>query len=194
MRHSHRDYEPVERAHEPALDPPLPVAAGRRPRDARRPAGSPARPITIGMLIHEVARLRRYAFDAEAKPTGVTRSQFSVLSLLARTERRGLSQTELAAALDLGKVTLGGLVDRLEAADLVRRVAVPDDRRVKLVTLTPAGRRVLAATRRMRPRLDEIVLRDVSPRVRDEITEALQVMRSNLLVLQREHRARRARA
>ena len=41
-----------------------------------------------------------------------------------------MMQTELANLMDLGKVALGGLIDRLEANGYVRRRTEPDDRRV----------------------------------------------------------------
>jgi MarR family transcriptional regulator, organic hydroperoxide resistance regulator len=44
-------------------------------------------------------------------------------------------------------ITVGGtskLVDRIEAAGMCRRLANPDDRRSRIIELTPAGRRLLA--------------------------------------------------
>jgi DNA-binding MarR family transcriptional regulator len=116
--------------------------------------------MSIGALIHDVARLRRYAFDEQAKPMGLTRSQFSVLAHHGRLDEQGMNQSEIAAALEVGKVTLGGLVDRLEASGLVRRDLSGEDRRVKRVRLTSKGRRALETAQRMRPLLDEFVMRD----------------------------------
>jgi DNA-binding MarR family transcriptional regulator len=146
------------------------------------------RPMSIGALIHDVARLRRHAFDEQAKPMGLTRSQFSVLAHLGRNDEQGMNQSEIAGALEVGKVTLGGLVDRLEAGGLVRRELSGEDRRVKRVRLTAKGRRTLETTRRMPPLLDEFVMRDLSARVRSEVAGALAAMRSNLLALQRQRR------
>ena len=56
-------------------------------------------------------------------------------------------QTELAALLDVGKVTLGGLVDRLESSKLVERRPDPADRRAKRIHLTAAAQRLLADMR-----------------------------------------------
>jgi MarR family transcriptional regulator for hemolysin len=144
--------------------------------------------MSIGALIHDVARLRRHAFDEQAKPMGLTRSQFSVLAHHGRLDEQGMKQSEIAAALEVGKVTLGGLVDRLEASGLVRRDLSGEDRRVKRVRLTSKGRRALETAQRMRPLLDEFVMRDVSPRVRSEVAGALAAMRSNLLTMQRQRR------
>jgi len=49
------------------------------------------------------------------------------------------------AELGLARSTITNLVDRLERASLVERVAVPTDRRVTLVRLTQSGRQALEA-------------------------------------------------
>jgi hypothetical protein len=53
-------------------------------------------------------------------------------------------QAELAKVMDVGQVTLGGLIDRLEASGLVKRTPDPIDRRAKRVQMTPKGMRLLA--------------------------------------------------
>jgi MarR family transcriptional regulator, transcriptional regulator for hemolysin len=150
------------------------------------------RPMTIGALIHDVARLRRHAFDEQAKPMGLTRSQYSVLAHLGRNPERGMNQSEIAAALEVGKVTLGGLVDRLEAGGLARRELSGDDRRIKRIRLTPKGRRALETAQRMRPMLDEFILRDLPESTRSEVAGALAAMRANLLGMQRDRRPLKA--
>ena len=67
--------------------------------------------LRLGYLIHDVSRLRRLSFDRELAPLGITRSQWWVLAFIARND--GLPQTELANELEVGKVALGALVDRL---------------------------------------------------------------------------------
>ncbi|MGZ4305521.1 MAG: MarR family winged helix-turn-helix transcriptional regulator, partial [Solirubrobacteraceae bacterium] len=53
-----------------------------------------------------------------------------------------LPMTELAALLACDNSNVTGLVDRLEARGLVARQPSPQDRRVKHVVLTAAGRRL----------------------------------------------------
>ena len=86
-------------------------------------------PLRLGFLIHDVSRLRRTVVDKALRPMGVTRSQWWVLANLSRHNGDGMMQTELAKVMDVGKVTLGGLIDRLEATGLLKRVADPSDRR-----------------------------------------------------------------
>ncbi|WP_249010630.1 MarR family winged helix-turn-helix transcriptional regulator [Conexibacter sp. DBS9H8] len=51
---------------------------------------------------------------------------------------------ELAQALALKSSTVSRHLARLEALDLVRRIADPDDKRASLLTLSPGGRRTHA--------------------------------------------------
>ena len=97
----------------------------------------------IGFLVHDVSRMRRTLFDQAMKPLGITRSQWWVLSQLSRHSREGMLQTELARDLDVGKVTVGGLIDRLEASGYVKRTPDASDRRAKRIVITEQGRVVL---------------------------------------------------
>lgn len=101
--------------------------------------------VRFGFLIHDVSRLRRIVIDRALKPVGITRSQWWVLSFLGR--RDGMTQTALAADLDLTKVAVGGLLDRMQSADFIERRPDLRDGRIRRVFLTPAGTRFLATIR-----------------------------------------------
>lgn len=107
------------------------------------------RPFRLGFLIHDVSRLRRTVVDKALRPLGVTRSQWWVLANLSRHNGEGMMQTELAKILDVGKVTLGGLIDRLEASGYVTRQPDPVDRRAKRVVMTPKGKKLLSQIERI---------------------------------------------
>jgi DNA-binding MarR family transcriptional regulator len=94
--------------------------------------------LRFGFLIHDVSRLRRVVVDRALKPLGITRSQWWVLAFLSR--RDGMTQTALAADLDLTKVAIGGLLDRMEAAGFVERRADQSDGRDGFISRAP-GRR-----------------------------------------------------
>jgi DNA-binding MarR family transcriptional regulator len=65
-----------------------------------------------------------------------------LLALLGHLHREGPRTTkELSAALGQAFMTVSDQLDRLEAAGEIERIDHPRDRRSKLVTLTPAGRR-----------------------------------------------------
>lgn len=89
---------------------------------------------TLGFLIHDVSRGIRYGFDARARKLGVTRPQWRALLALAR--REGITQSELAELLDVERITLCRMIDRMADAGLVERRADPADRRVWRLHLT----------------------------------------------------------
>src|SRR5687767_1998703 len=63
-----------------------------------------------------------------------------LLGLTLKSEPAGMS--ELGESLGMSPRNMTVLVDGLEKEGLVRRVSHRHDRRIKLVELTPAGRRV----------------------------------------------------
>jgi len=109
----------------------------RKPPTSRRIAAQPY--LRIGFLVHDVSRMRRTLFDQSVKELGITRAQWWALANLSRHEPEGMVQSDLARLLDIGKVSVGGLIDRLEATGLVERRFDSTDRRIKRVYVTPAG-------------------------------------------------------
>ncbi|MFF3014376.1 MarR family winged helix-turn-helix transcriptional regulator [Streptomyces sp. NPDC057939] len=82
-------------------------------------------------------------FAAAAARHGLTSTQAKVLAQLeGPVPMRGL-----AALLVCDASNVTGIVDRLEARDLVRREPSPADRRVKNVAATEAGRDVIRRVR-----------------------------------------------
>ena len=68
----------------------------------------------------------------------ITFAQFKAILLLNRAESQTLSQ--LSEGLSRARCTVTGLVDRLEAKGLVRRMRSREDRRQVYVTLTDKGK------------------------------------------------------
>jgi MarR family transcriptional regulator for hemolysin len=137
--------------------------------------------LRLGFLVHDVSRLRRKAIDRVLKPLGVTRSQWWVLAFLSR--RDGMPQVALAAELDLGKVALGGLIDRLEAADLVERLADHNDRRIKRVFLTKNGIKLISKMRAASAGAEGDILKGTDEVDLKATVRALRTMKENLLGL-----------
>jgi DNA-binding MarR family transcriptional regulator len=94
----------------------------------------------LGFVISDVHRLITAAVDKEVSTLGLTRSQLRVVLHLMRSD--GISQVNLADDLQLGKVTVGGLLDRLQEKGLIERRPHPSDRRSNLVYLTLADQNI----------------------------------------------------
>ena len=105
---------------------------------------------------------RRLARWIAAQQGGVTATQSGLLFVLG--QRDGVLMGEAGAALDLGPPGISGLVDRMTAANLIRRRTDPDDGRAWRLWLTPAGRTALAQLK--------TGLTEVNARLTEGFTEA----------------------
>jgi DNA-binding MarR family transcriptional regulator len=135
--------------------------------------------LQLGFLIHDVSRMRRSAFDRCLKPLNVTRSQWWVLAYLSRED--GMTQSQLAEELDLGKVAIGGLIDRLEKSGLLRREADASDRRVNRVFLEPQSMQLISKMRKVSHQMNEVILKGIDPKVLVISAQTLDSMKRNLL-------------
>ena len=116
------------------------------------------------------ARLRR--------EHGVTLGQVQTMQGIDR--RRTCRVQDLAEEVDITVGAMSKAVDRIEAAGWCRRSANPDDRRSSLLSLTDAGRRVLAAAV---PTFDDEVARQLSAvpdRALDGVATTLAALRRTL--------------
>jgi len=134
-------------------------------------------------LIHDVSRLRRTAFDQRLKPLDITRSQWWVLAGVSRHGDQGITQTELARVLDLGKVALGGLIDRLEERGFVERRADANDRRINRVFLTRKGNVVLERMAKIGMDMNAKVMHGISLERQHMLAKTLHDMKENLIAL-----------
>lgn len=140
--------------------------------------------LRLGYLIHDVSRLRRMMFDRALAPLGITRSQWWVLAFISRKD--GLPQTQLANELDVGKVGVGALIDRLETSGFVLRQPDPVDRRVKRVFVTKQARGFLEKLRKETDKFNAQITQGIDRRALKATSDALLAMKHNLLALSDE--------
>ena len=139
---------------------------------------SPESRQSIGFLLGDVSRLLRRRFDRRVQPLGLTQAQWRALLHLAADE--GMKQAELAARLDVTPITLGRLIDRMQAADWIERRNDPDDRRAVRLYLSPKAQPILIEMRRRAAETLEEALHGLSPDARDDLRDALLRMKQNL--------------
>jgi MarR family transcriptional regulator, transcriptional regulator for hemolysin len=133
---------------------------------------------TLGFLLHEVARLLKRRFEQNARGSGPTRSQWQVLAYLAQNE--GIHQSGLAELLEIEPITLGRIIDKLQAQGLVTRNPHPSDRRVWLLHLTAAARPKLAQLRKLGEITRVEALSGVSQADTERLLQTLQQLKANL--------------
>ena len=84
-------------------------------------------------------------FAQEAEDLNITPAQFGALLIVAH--HPGLDQTRLTELLALGRSSATKRVDRLEERGLISRRVSAEDRRVRLLEITPAGAELLETAR-----------------------------------------------
>jgi len=99
----------------------------------------------LSFRFDEIVRLLSRRIDAALADYDLSRTQWRLLAYVLRQE--GITQSELARVLELGRASVGSTVDIMERKGLVMRVANPDDRRVWRIAATPRARDLLPGLR-----------------------------------------------
>jgi DNA-binding MarR family transcriptional regulator len=129
-----------------------------------------------GMASTAIARRLQKKFNSAG--LSLTIEQWSVLYHLWKKD--GMSQQDLCKASFRDKPSITRLVDNLEKAGLVRRVAANNDRRINLIFLTKDGQQLQDQTMKMADQtLNEALQRVPADKV-DVCKQVLQIVYDNL--------------
>lgn len=134
----------------------------------------------FSFLVHDVSRMRRTFFDQALRPMGITRAQWWALGNISRHAEEGMIQTELANVLETGKVSVGGLIDRLEDAGLVYRKLDKADRRVRRIFITDKGYDILDHIAVVGDELDRLVFADISDEELATASDVISRVKQNI--------------
>ena len=152
------------------------------PGTNRRPTGGPAaaRPdpracaqawAALGAAHARVAGLLAQALASEA---GLAVTEFEMLLRLDQAAGRQLRLSELNTAVPLTQPALSRAVTRMAARGLVVRAGAPEDGRGVLISMTPAGSRVLGRAIPVHARVIRAALLDrLSAAEQQTLTEVL---------------------
>lgn len=94
----------------------------------------------LDFLLSQVCRLHYVRAQGLLDAIGIYRGQPPVLYVLH--EQEGLTQSDLAARLEVAPATVTKMLQRLERAGFVQRHTDSEDQRVSRVFLTDAGRAI----------------------------------------------------
>jgi MarR family transcriptional regulator, transcriptional regulator for hemolysin len=128
--------------------------------------------------LYDVARLMRTRFDRWARAYGMTRAQGVILARLSR--QPGMTQNEMAGLCEVEPITVGRLVDRLEARGLLERRLDPSDRRIRRLHLLPAAEPILKEIQNYKAELFREVTQDLDEDTVERVTNALLKMKTRL--------------
>ena len=124
----------------------------------------------LSRLMREVMAREKPILDS----AGLEMWDYAVLSALADSDAP--TQAQLAATTGRDKTRLIGNLDRLEAQGMVAREPDPADRRNRIVSLTPAGSRVLRSCRDAIGAMETELLADLDPADRAAFERALTAL------------------
>lgn len=99
------------------------------------------RAVTSIMRAHQILLAE---LDAILRPYGITFSRYEALVLLSYARNGSLPLSKIGERLQVHATSVTNVVDRLEAAGLVRREPNPRDGRGTLAAITDEGRAVVA--------------------------------------------------
>ena len=127
-----------------------------------------------GYYIRRLQQIAVAIFLQETHRHNVTPVQYAALQRV--NVAPGVDQRTLARAVGLDTSTIGGVIDRLEARGLMQRSASPEDRRVRLLDLTKAGREMLDAIEPDMLRAQDRILAPLPPAERTEFMRMLRAL------------------
>ena len=130
------------------------------------------------MVLHDVARMMRTRFDRWARTYGMTRAQGVILVRLRL--QPGMTQNEMAGLCEVEPITVGRLVDRLEARGFLERRLDPSDRRIRRLHLRPASEPILKEIQRYKDELFREITEGLDEPTVELVTDALLKMKIQL--------------
>jgi MarR family transcriptional regulator for hemolysin len=138
----------------------------------------------FGALLSRAARQWRRAADLQLRPFELTEATWLPLVHIARTPNPP-RQKDLAASMSLDGSSVVRLLDNLEAAGLIQRKE-GEDRRAKIIALTPSGRAIADKVETVARRIRSDALAGLSDR---DIETTVRVLQHVIRVLDKESSA-----
>ena len=141
--------------------------------EAARAAAAEATEPRISYVVARLERAIRAAIADRVRPFGLTTLQYTTLSVLHR-HGAPLSNAQLARRAYMTPQSMSEVIDALQSKGLIERNPHPSHGRLLPATLTPKGRRVLAACDRAVDEMEDVMLADVGARERKAFLAALK--------------------
>ena len=111
------------------------------------------------------------------KPFGLRMLTYTALVLIA--DNPGLSQTQLAAAMDVERPNLVVILDELEQRELILRERVPTDRRAYALKVTLKGRQLYDKAVAADIAHEQRILSGMTQETRETVIAAMQLIQSS---------------
>lgn len=134
---------------------------------------------SLGFIVSDISRLLRDEFNRRVRGRGLTRAQWLVLYNVARNP--GASQSELAAAVQIEKITVSRHAARLEKGGWLMRDDHAQDGRAYRLRLTPRAEHVIRELASVSEQLREDAMAGLPAARKAALIDDLLQIKSNLL-------------
>ena len=151
-------------------------------------AQTPSLENNFGFILGDISRLARTEFDRRVRHFGVTRAQWLVLFHLAR--RPGCTQSDLAEAMQMQKITVSRHAGRLVRAGWIERRDRADDGRAYHLYLSRKAEPLIDRLATVADELRLEYMQGLSAPRRAALISDLLAIKSNLVRIDAESRAR----
>ena len=129
-------------------------------------------------LIGELHNCCKERYTNEAKAFKVPQAELRCLMLFEG--HKYLTGIQIAGLLEVAKSRATVIIENLAKKGLVQRSADPNDARVKLINLTPAGQRKVREIEEFMFTLHQQLLDQIDPAQRTGVINALETLRSSM--------------
>ena len=129
-------------------------------------------------LIGELHNCCKERYSREAKAFKMPQAELRCLMLFEG--HKYLTGIQIAGLLEVAKSRDTVIIENLEKKGLVHRSQDPNDARVKLISLTPAGQRKVREIEEFMFELHQQLLGHIDPTQRTGVINALETLRSSM--------------
>jgi len=129
-------------------------------------------------LISELHNCCKERYTHEAKAFKMPQAELRCLMLFEG--HKYLTGIQIAGLLEVAKSRATVIIENLEKKGLVQRSQDPNDARVKLISLTPAGQRKVREIEEFMFELHQQLLDNIDPAQRPAVINALETLRSSM--------------
>lgn len=136
--------------------------------------------LDCGRLIKQIHDEMRKNINNAMRAQGMTMAQWDALIELDLAPEKRLSFKELEQRLHIAQSTTVGIISRLEQKGLAEGFGDPNDRRIKLVRITPAGMERIAESEQGRAEAEARLLAGLTETERDIFLVLLKKVRDTL--------------
>ena len=132
------------------------------------------------ILINQIKNIQEKRLNQALKAQDITLSQAKALSILCEYPEQQMTLKDLEKKLDLAQSVTAGIVARLEQKKYVESFGAPDDKRIKIVRVTPLGEQKYLISEKALSELEETAFSKLTDGETQQLNSLLLTVRNTL--------------